>query len=139
LSELGVIMPPMSTLRMSEVTYDARDAGKLARFWAEALGWDVGPGASEYVADVSGPRRPPESLPMLFVQVPEEKAGKNRVHLDLVADDIAVEVARLVSIGATVVHEKSEWGHSWVTLQDPEGNEFCVASAVESAAAPDGG
>lgn len=120
---------------MGEVTYDARDAGRVARFWAAALGWEVGPGASEYVATVGGPDLPPQSLPMLFVQVPEERAGKNRVHLDLVADDMAAEVVRLVELGATVVHEKSEWGHSWITLQDPEGNEFCVASSAQELAA----
>ena len=118
----------MSTLRMGEVTYDARDAGRLARFWAQVLGWQVGPGASEFVATVSGSHPAPGSMPMLFVQVPEEKAGKNRVHLDLVADDVRVEAARLVEIGAAVVHEKTEWGHHWITLQDPEGNEFCIAS-----------
>lgn len=120
---------------MGEVTFDARDAARLGLFWAEALGWDVGPDASEYVAQVGGPRRAPDSLPLLFVQVPDDKAGKNRLHLDLVADDVASEVARLVKIGATVVHEKTEWGHHWVTLQDPEGNEFCVAQPPEQAAA----
>ena len=125
---------------MGEVTYDARDAGRLARFWAEVLGWDVGPGASEYVAEVGGPRRPSDSVPMLFVQVPEDKVGKSRIHLDLVAEDIATEVARLVEIGATVVHEKREWGHHWVTLQDPEGNEFCVAQPeLTPAGSGDGG
>jgi len=119
-------MPFMSTLRMTEVTYDARDAGRLARFWADALGWDVGPGASEYVANVGGPRRPPEALPMLFVQVPEEKRGKTRIHLDFHADDVVAEVARLVGLGASVLHEKREWGVFWITMQDPEGNEFCV-------------
>jgi predicted enzyme related to lactoylglutathione lyase len=117
----------MSTLRMGEVTFDARDAGRLARFWADALGWDVLPGASEFVATVGGPRRQTDALPILFVQVPEDKTGKNRIHLDLQADDARAEVARLVGLGASVLHERFEWGHFWVTLQDPEGNEFCVA------------
>ena len=129
----------MNSLRMREVTYDARDAGRLARFWADALEWEVGPGASEYVATVGGPRRPPDALPMLFVQVPEHKVAKNRVHLDLQADDLAAEVARLVGLGASVVHENAEWGHSWVTLQDPDGNEFCVASAEQPVAAEEAG
>ena len=88
---------------------------------------------------------------MLFVQVPEEKVGKARIHLDFQADDVAAEVARLVGLGASVVHEKLEWGHFWVTLQDPEGNEFCVArpdvaqsqspdaTSVDLAAVPDRG
>ena len=73
---------------------------------------------------------------MLFVQVPEPKAGKDRIHLDLHADDIASEAARLVDLGASVVHEKREWGHHWITLQDPEGNEFCIAHPDEAVAEP---
>ena len=84
-------MPSMSTLRMTEVTYDARDAGRLARFWAEVLGWDVGPGASEYVANVGGPRRPPESLPMLFVQVPEEQLGEYYAQRTLLKREVLPE------------------------------------------------
>lgn len=129
-------MPVMGRLRMSEVTFDAGDAGRLARFWAAALGWEVGPEASEFVATVGGSARPPDSLPMLFVQVPEAKAGKARIHLDLQADDIPGEAARLVELGASVVHEKHEWDHHWITLQDPEGNEFCIAHPEEEAAKP---
>jgi predicted enzyme related to lactoylglutathione lyase len=60
--------------------------------------------------------------------VPKGKEVKNRVHLDLQADDRAAEVERLVSLGATVVHDKDEWDVKWTTLADPEGNEFCVAA-----------
>jgi len=60
--------------------------------------------------------------------VPEGKMAKNRVHLDLAAEDRVAEVDRLVGLGATLVHEKEEWGVHWSTLQDPEGNEFCVAA-----------
>jgi Glyoxalase-like domain len=38
-------------------------------------------------------------------------------------------VARLVALGATLVADKDEWGHAWTVLQDPGGNEFCVASS----------
>ena len=80
-------------------------------------------------------------LPRIWFQpVPEVKEIKNRVHLDrMVADRsqplaerraiIDAEVARLVAAGATVDHVSSAEGldHYGVTLQDPEGNEFCVA------------
>lgn len=65
---------------------------------------------------------------MMFIAVPEGKTVKNRMHLDLQADDRAAEVARLVELGATVVHDKDEWDTRWTTLTDPEGNEFCVAT-----------
>ncbi|MDI3422501.1 VOC family protein [Streptomyces luteolus] len=66
---------------------------------------------------------------LLFNQVPEPKTGKNRVHLDLHvgAEQRADEVARLEGLGARVVRAVDEPGGSWVTMQDPEGNEFCVA------------
>lgn len=114
-------------ITMSTVTVDCADAALVARFWADVLGWDVAPDPSANVAAVGGPRRPPDAPSLLFVRVPEPKAVKNRWHLDLTATDLDAELARLVGLGATVVHRKSEWGATWVTLRDPEGNEFCVA------------
>ena len=63
--------------------------------------------------------------------MPEERAGKNRLHLDLGAatGERHAEVERLVGLGATVVGERGgdAEGLVWTTLTDPEGNEFCVA------------
>ncbi len=112
---------------MSTVTVDCADAEQAARFWAAALDWEVAPGSSPDVAAVGGPKRPRETPSLLFVRVPEPKTVKNRWHLDLSAPDLEVEVKRLLGLGASLVHRKSEWGASWVTLRDPEGNEFCVA------------
>jgi hypothetical protein len=64
----------------------------------------------------AGPGRPR----FFFTLVPEPKTVKNRVHLDLTADDHAAELARLTQLGARVVAELDEW----TTLEDPEGNEF---------------
>jgi hypothetical protein len=66
---------------------------------------------------------------VLFQVVPEPKTVKNRVHLDLhVGPDARADmVARLEGLGAKVLYEKAEMGSSWVTMADPEGNEFCVA------------
>lgn len=52
---------------------------------------------------------------------------KNRAHFDLHADDRDAEVARLQGLGATKVRNYDEYGARWTTLQDVEGNEFCVA------------
>jgi predicted enzyme related to lactoylglutathione lyase len=81
--------------------------------------------ASEFFARIPGEGTTPT---LMFIQVPEPKAVKNRVHLDLHADDRAAEVERLVGLGARIVHEKAEFGVEWTTLADPEGNEFCVAA-----------
>jgi hypothetical protein len=66
---------------------------------------------------------------VLFQRVPEPKTVKNRVHLDLHygPERRAEIVARLVELGATVLWTGQQGGSSWVTMADPEGNEFCVA------------
>ncbi|RII22213.1 Glyoxalase-like domain protein [Streptomyces sp. YIM 130001] len=66
---------------------------------------------------------------LLFNRVPEAKTGKNRLHIDLHAGGgrRPAEVARLEGLGATFVRDVKEQGGQWALLQDPEGNEFCVA------------
>ncbi|MEV7285526.1 VOC family protein [Streptomyces sp. NPDC093252] len=66
---------------------------------------------------------------ILFQRVPEEKSGKNRIHLDLHPgpDRRTAEVARLTELGAGVLREVREAAGTWVLMRDPEGNEFCVA------------
>ncbi len=71
---------------------------------------------------VEGPTAPR----LFFQRVPEAKTVKNRLHLDLVADDPGAEVDRLVELGASVVVCQDEGKRGWVTLADPEGNELCV-------------
>lgn len=116
------------SLHVAAVTFDCSNALKLAEFWSAAFGRPIDEGemgASDFFARISGTDGDPS---MMFIQVPEGKATKNRVHLDLAAADHTQEVARLVSLGARVVHDKDEWGVQWTTLSDPEGNEFCVAT-----------
>jgi len=98
----------------------------LARFWAAALRWEIYDEATEEIGLVptDGTR-----FIFLFLPVPEPKAGKNRIHLDLVGEspeDQAEMVDRLVSLGArrADVGQGSDADH--VVLADPEGNEFCV-------------
>ncbi len=71
----------------------------------------------------SGPRNR-----ILFQQVPEAKTVKNRWHLDVRvgADNVQQQVAGLVARGATFLHEGQQGPHTWVTMADPEGNEFCI-------------
>ncbi|HEU5420308.1 MAG TPA: VOC family protein [Streptosporangiaceae bacterium] len=66
---------------------------------------------------------------VLFQLVPEAKTVKNRVHLDVRTgdDDTEEVVARLAAAGATELHRGQQGPHHWVTMADPEGNEFCVA------------
>lgn len=66
---------------------------------------------------------------MVFQKVPEPKQAKNRWHLDLHLGEERrdAEVERLVGLGATRLWDGQQGLHTWVTMADPEGNEFCVA------------
>lgn len=110
------------TLEWEQVVVDAADPVALGRWWAEALGWVVvGDTADEFEI-----RPEPERLPgLLFVPVPERRAGKNRLHLDFRPDDQEAEVIRLLSLGARAA-DVGQGERTWVVLADPEGNEFCV-------------
>jgi len=79
-------------------------------------------------AAAGGPAAGPGYSRVLFQLVPEAKTVKNRLHLDLrTGAGQAGVVARLVAAGATELHRGQQGPHHWVTLADPEGNEFCVA------------
>jgi predicted enzyme related to lactoylglutathione lyase len=119
------------SLDIAAITFDCANAAELGRFWSLALGRELDPAPpdqAEYFASIGVATPDPGRPAMMFIQVPEGKTAKNRVHLDLNAADRAAEVERLVELGATVVHDKDEWGTRWTTLTDPEGNEFCVAT-----------
>ncbi|MEH0845481.1 VOC family protein [Micromonospora sp. CPCC 205711] len=106
----------------ASMTVDALDPGRLARWWAEALGYQV---VSED-ADAVEIRRSADRLPgIVFVAVAEAKRTKNRLHLDLAPDDQEAEVERLVDMGARHV-DIDQGDVYWTVLADPEGNEFCV-------------
>jgi predicted enzyme related to lactoylglutathione lyase len=125
-----------STLR--NITVDCTDALTLARFWSQALGWNVYHDDDPEV--LVAPEFPPTggSPTMLFIPVPEPRTVKNRVHVDLQPSDRSrnEEIERLVALGATVGEDhRTEDGLGWVWLADPEGNDFCVErSAGERAA-----
>ena len=116
--------------RLVHIVIDAAEPSRLARFWAAALGWQVGDEADDEVEVMpAGYTYPdPAALPLVFILVPEPKKAKNRVHLDLATESAAhhaAEVERLLALGAT----RADIGQRdvpWVVLADPEGNEFCV-------------
>ncbi|MYW69709.1 glyoxalase/bleomycin resistance/dioxygenase family protein [Streptomyces sp. SID8379] len=123
----------MSSL-IRHVTIDCADPYTLAGFWAEALGGalaaDDNPGDPEALVESA-------SVGVLFIRVPEGKAAKNRVHLDLQPQERTrdEEVDRLLALGATLQgdHRRPD-GTGWVTLHDPEGNEFCVERSAKERA-----
>jgi len=110
------------SLEWEQTVIDAQDPVALGRWWAAALGWVV----VEEDPDEYEIRPSVDRLPgLLFAQVPEPKAVKNRLHLDFRPDDRDAEVERLLGLGATRA-DVGQGDESWVVLADPEGNEFCI-------------
>jgi predicted enzyme related to lactoylglutathione lyase len=109
------------------ITVDAHDALTLARFWAEVTGFTLAADSEEEDALLESPG--PGVPGILFIKVPDDKVVKNRVHLDIEPQDGTRDefVQRMLGLGATV-HEdhRTPDGMGWVTMRDPEGNEFCV-------------
>jgi Glyoxalase-like domain len=112
-----------------EVVIDCAEPLQLRRFWREALGYREHWAVDDLVVLV------PEvgvATPVLLQRVPEPKTTKNRVHIDLVSDDVEAEVGRLESLGARRTHPgvRTYGPTQWVIMVDPEGNEFCVSTGV---------
>ncbi len=115
-------------IRIQCLCIDTTDPSRLGVFWESALGW-----RRTFERDDEVALEPPAGSPedgivpdLLFLRVPEDKAGKNRLHLDLRPKDQAAEVARLEGLGATRVDVGQKQDVGWVVMADPEGNEFCV-------------
>jgi predicted enzyme related to lactoylglutathione lyase len=125
------MMAIMASL-VRHITLDCADAYRIGTFWAAALdgtlGEDDHPGDPEALVSAPG-------VALLFITVPDAKTVKNRMHLDLQPQDRTrdEEVERMLALGATLVGDLRRADDTgWVTLADPEGNEFCVErSAAE--------
>jgi hypothetical protein len=138
-----------------QVTFDCADPRRLMAFWSEALGyhvpappdgheswdaWLAANGVPEDQWNSKGAIEDPDGVrPRIFFQrVPEPKAAKNRVHLDVnvgggreVSSEervarVHADVARLEALGATKVREAEQLGDFWIVMLDPECNEFCL-------------
>jgi predicted enzyme related to lactoylglutathione lyase len=109
---------------------DCADPDRLAEFWAPALGYVNVGSAGSYVALFPDGRPGPK---LLLQRVPEPKAGKNRMHIDIEVPDIHAEADRLRELGATSVADgpRREHGTTWLLMADPEGNEFCICDGGE--------
>ncbi|MGX7826993.1 VOC family protein [Actinokineospora sp. 24-640] len=114
------------TSTIQNIVIDCADTYALGSFWSRVVGYpladDDKPGDPEAIIVLPG------GTALFFSQVPEPKAGKNRLHLCLKPDNPRDdEVERLLAIGATVVDDRrTPDGRGWAVLADPEGNEFCV-------------
>lgn len=136
-----------------QITIDCSQPHVLAAWWAQTLGWSVEPSNEDFIRDMIGQgfaseddttvfdgslvwkegaailnTSDPSAPRLLFQLVPETKSVKNRLHLDVRVPDVSLDDARaqLVGRGATFLHNGAQGPHSWITMADPEGNEFCV-------------
>ena len=113
--------------RFTELVVDCADPRRLAEFWTAALGWQP-TGRYQEAIEIAGP--PGSGPSLVFIPVPEAKAVKNRLHIDVnpVGCEQEQEVERLLGLGARRI-DIGQGEPSWVVLADPEGNEFCVLRA----------
>ncbi len=137
-----------------QISLDCSDPSRLATFWAEALGYKSEDPPKGYATwqdwliasniprenwnDRAGLVDPQGIGPrILFQKVSEPKTAKNRLHLDVRPsaagaspeerfEKAKAKAAQLVTSGATILYEMNEYGSHWITLADPEGNEFCI-------------
>jgi len=126
--------------RISHASVDARNSYAQSIFWSKVLDWTEDPedpNLPEHEECMIMSRDRAQML--LFIPVPDDKVVKNRVHLDLrpVQGTREEEVARLVELGAVELADfRRPDGSGWITLADPEGNEFCVLSPKPASSAP---
>lgn len=106
------------------IVLDAVDLDVVADFWAEAMRYRRADQLAQFVVLV--PHEGQAGLVMLIQGVPEAKQVKNRMHLDLHVEDPEAEAARLVALGATRTGEAELGEIRWITMLDPEGNEFDI-------------
>ncbi|WP_406105522.1 VOC family protein [Streptomyces sp. NBC_01003] len=121
------------TSKFTELAIDCADPDALARFWCSVLGYEVHD-REDGLVTIGSPEVPegkdrlgPVPPALTFARVPEGKAVKNRLHIDVNPTDREQdeEVRRLLDLGARHV-DVGQDDVSWITLADPEGNEFCV-------------
>lgn len=111
------------TMTLAMITFDSTDPGPLAQWWAQRTGGTIEQENDGWFYVVSVPSAPY----LAFQKVPDPTPGKNRIHLDLSSPDLDAEVAELLDAGATEVARRQMGDFRWVTLADPQGNQFCVS------------
>jgi hypothetical protein len=122
------------TSYISHTAVDCRNAYELSAWWKEVLEYvDAPDDPNEPGHEECWIQRPDGGHPILFIQVPEDKTVKNRLHFDLrpTVGSRDEELERLLGLGAIQVDDRrNEDGTGWVVLADPEGNEFCILRSM---------
>ena len=117
------MMGGLGGVRVGTITVDCADPHRLGGFWSALLGVAVVEVGEDY-AELA--KLGDDAPNLLFLQVPEPKAGKNRLHLDLVVTDVKSAVDSALDLGARRADGDLAGPFPWTVLLDPEGNEFCL-------------
>lgn len=110
-----------------DIVIDCSDPEALADFWVQALGYSKAGSSDRYFMLLPAVREHP---PVILQRVPEPKTTKTRIHFDLRVPDIEAEALRLERLGARRIDIGQGPSPGWITMADPEGNEFCVCPGV---------
>jgi catechol 2,3-dioxygenase-like lactoylglutathione lyase family enzyme len=114
-------------VKVGSVVIDCNDFDPVVEFWKNALGYE----AKIYEPDDWALLVPPDKnwVNVGIQKVPEPHERKNRLHLDLYAEEPEAEIERLLGLGATRFPREPEPNEDFVVLLDPDGNQFCVIDA----------
>ncbi len=115
--------------RITELVLQCRDPAKLAEFWCAVLGYEVvGHEPDGLELGPPGGRFGDGAVTLVLSQTGEQRRGQLPLHLDVspAGCDQETELARLTALGARPADVGQDGTESWVVLQDPEGNEFCL-------------
>jgi len=115
-------------VRVAMVVIDCADPLALSDFWAKATGYEMQESDDTW-AWIKGSDH--GAVEIGFQRVPEGKIGKNRVHVDLHTDDEEREAQRIEALGARRLYVSDNPEDIFITLADPEDNEFCVCRVGE--------
>lgn len=114
--------------RLGWIQIDCSDPLLLAEFWSQVLGVEVGESLEDPAQYLSLSAATPDGPLVTFQRVPESKRGKNRIHFDVVVDEVESSTTRIQAMGGSRLpcSDFVEDGYSWRVMADPEGNEFCL-------------
>ncbi len=121
---------PVGQLRWIQI--DTPDPEGLAAFWSEVLGVEIDDRLGVPPQFINLVSSEPGAPHVSFQRVPEPKVVKNRLHFDILVDDVDEACARIEALGGRRRddHDFHEYGFSWRRMADPQGNEFCLIYGV---------
>ena len=114
--------------RIGAVMVDCADPERLAAFWAEVFAVEIEDRLGDPPQFVNLAQLESGAPYLCFQRVPEAKAVKNRLHLDISVEDVDVACAGIERLGGRRRDDRDfhEYGYSWRRMADPDGNEFCL-------------